>query len=147
MSSQRLLLIAVGVTAWFAAILGLPFGAAWAVQELGGGGYAVLAWGATFLVLLVGTIVGIIVAVLRGDKRAEQFVRERGAACTAYVKRYHRISMTQHRVLLLIQFPGGPLGREYVLSGLDERWLADVCARDLPTRVIAHPEGQVVVFT
>ncbi len=115
------------------------------MQELGGG-YAVVAWGASFLALLCGSILGLFVAVSRDQRRAEGFVRERGAVCTAYVKRYQRLRMTQHRVLLLVQFPGGPSGREYVIGRLDERWLADVCARDRPTRVIAHPDGQTVVF-
>jgi hypothetical protein len=146
-STQRVLLIFVGVIIWFAAIVGVPFGAAWACQELGAGEYSIAAWGGSFLVLLVGTVGGVIVAILYSGRQNDRFVREQGAACTAYVKGYRRVSMTQHRVLLLIEFPAGPQGREYMLSGLDDQWLADVCARALPTRVIAHPEGQTVVFT
>lgn len=147
MSTQRTLLAAAGAIVWFAALVGVPFGAAWACQALGAGEYSVAAWGVSFLVLLVGTVGGVIVAILYSARQNDRFVRERGAACTAYVKGYRRVSMTQHRVLLLIEFPAGPQGREYMLSGLDERWLADVCARGLPAQVIAHPEGQSVIFT
>jgi hypothetical protein len=93
----------------------------------------------------VGTIVGVFSAV---EKRALDFVRNNGVRCTAYVKRFDRFgrSMTQQKVLFMIELPGGPIGRDYVMSGLDPRWLADVCALNKPISVIAHPDATTLII-
>lgn len=134
---------------WISSIIVGPILAGWIAQELHlGAGGIMAAWTGTFLVLLVGTIVGVIVAVFWGEKSAADFVRKNGVRCTAYVKRYDRFgrSMTQQKVLFLIELPSGPIGRDYVMSGLDPHWLADVCALNKPLRVIAHPEASTLII-
>ena len=147
--STRTLLSALAGLAWIGAIIVLPIAAGWVAQELHFGGTGIMAaWTGTFLVLLVGTIVGIVGAVLWGEKSAADFVRKNGVRCTAYVKRYDRFgrSMTQQKVLFLIELPTGAVGRDYVMSGLDPRWLADVCALGKPIRVIAHPDASTLII-
>jgi MFS family permease len=148
-SSTRTLLIALGSLAWLTAIIGGPMAAGWlaAALDLGAGGI-MAAWTITFLVLFVATIVGVLSAVSWGEKRARDFVRNNGVRCTAYVKRFDRFgrSMTQQKVLFLIELPGGPVGRDYVMSGLDSRWLADVCALNKPISVIAHPDATTLII-
>jgi hypothetical protein len=73
-------------------------------------------------------------------------VQKVGIPCDAFVKTYRRISMTQHRVLFLVNFPTGPRGIEAVVEGLGDAWLADTCALARPVRVLAHPDISAVVI-
>lgn len=82
----------------------------------------------------------------RAERNAIERVRATGTPCTAYVKSYRRVSMTQHRVLFEIQLPTGSIGREYMLSNLSDAWLADVAALGRPVPVIAHPEANTIVL-
>lgn len=131
---------------WIAAVLLVPFALAWAVQLVFGTGAAMGAWVVGLVLVVGGSIVGAVVGTSWSERRAAEELRRIGATCTAHVKMFRRISMTQHRVMLAIQHPSGPFGREYVLVGLDDRWLADVCALEKPVRVIAHPDATTVVF-
>ena len=54
--------------------------------------------------------------------------------------------MTQHRVLGVVRFSAGAAGREYMLAGLSDAWLADVCALERLVRVIAHPTAETLVI-
>lgn len=88
----------------------------------------------------------ILVLSNRSDRAAEAHVRAVGTLCVAFVKSYRRISMTQHRVLFEIQLPTGAIGREYVLSGLPNAWLADVTALGRPVQVYAHSDARTIAF-
>ncbi len=98
-----------------------------------------------FVIFLFGSIAGVFAAVSRSARRTTEQVRRGGVRCVAIVKSYRRVSMTQHRVLFVVQFPSGLAGREYVLSGLNDAWLADVCALERPVRVIAHPTAEALL--
>jgi hypothetical protein len=82
----------------------------------------------------------------RADRAAREQLEKTGARCVAFVRSYRRISMTQHRVLFEIHLPSGPIGREYVVSGLADHWLADVGALGRPVRVCAHPDASTILF-
>ncbi len=112
---------------------------------------------ATFYALVMAGVVGFVVLffaplvialklIAHFERRAAEKLRATGARCTAYVKTFRRVSMTQHRVLFEIHHPQGAMGREYMLSGLDDVWLADVCALQRPVAVIADPAAKTVVF-
>lgn len=146
MTTQRVLAIALGVLLWFASLFAVPAGVGWVTSSLWGPGAGLLGGAAGFLLVLVGTIVGVFVGVSESERRAVERVRREGARCAALVKSYRRVSMTQHRVLFVVHFPEGPAGREYMLSGLSDAWLADVCALERPVRVIAHPAAETLVI-
>jgi hypothetical protein len=82
----------------------------------------------------------------RAERAAVEKVRRTGTPCTAFVKSYRRVSMTQHKVLFEIRLPSGPIGREYMLSGLSEAWLADAAALGRPVQVIAHPDAKTIAL-
>ena len=100
---------------------------------------------AGFLFFLVGTIAGVAYGLASSERQAAEWVRREGERCLARVKSYRRVSMTQHRVLWAIEFSSGVAGREYTQTGLDDAWLADVCALGKPVRVIAHPRGDTLI--
>lgn len=145
MSLRRLLAINVAVLAWFALLFAFPMAGQWIGRAVWGNEGALVGGAAGFLFMVVGTIVGLMVGIARSERQAQEQVRREGVRCTAFVKSYRRISMTQHRVLWVVQFPSGPAGREYTLEGLSDPWLADVCALGRPVLVIAHPEAQTLV--
>jgi len=88
----------------------------------------------------------ILVLSSRSDKAAREWLRKHGTHCTAFVRSYRRISMTQHRVLFEIQLPTGAIGREYVLANLDDHWLANTGALSRPVPVYAHPDAPTILF-
>lgn len=146
MTTQRMLAITLGVLAWFASLFAVPAGVGWVASQLWGPGAGLVGGAAGFVFVLVGTIVGIIVGVFWSERRAAERVRRDGVRCAALVKSYRRVSMTQHRVLFVVHFPTGAAGREYMLSGLSDAWLADVCALERPVQVIAHPDAETLVI-
>ena len=99
-----------------------------------------------FVVAVVAFPFALIALVARSERKAQERLRAEGVRCIAFVKTYRRVSMTQHRVLWVVHFPAGPAGREYMMPGLSDAWLADVCALERPVRVIAHPEGETLVI-
>lgn len=143
---QRLVAIMVGVLAWFASLFAVPAGVGWVASAIWGPGAGIVGGAVGFLFVLVGTIVGVGYGLAWSERRAVEQVRREGVRCTAWVKSYRRVSMTQHRVLWVVHFPAGPAGREYMMPGLSDAWLADVCALERPVRVIAHPEGETLVI-
>lgn len=145
MPLRKLLAINVAVLAWFALLFALPMGGQWVARAIWGVEGALFGGVAGFLLVLVGTIVGIIYGLAWSERQAQARVRREGARCTAFVKSYRRISMSQHRVLWVIHFAQGAAGREYVLEGLSDPWLADVCALGRPVAVIAHPDAETLV--
>ncbi len=80
------------------------------------------------------------------ERRAQARLRTEGVRVDAVVKTFLRRSMTQHRVLLELRFPWGPTGREYLLSGLSDDWLAHHAALGIPVVVFAHPTASTVLF-
>ena len=102
------------------------------------------------MALLPFVAIGLVLLLVKLASRAERAARERlrtsGTPCTAYVKSYRRISMTQHRVLFEIQLPTGSIGREYVLPSLSDAWLADVTALARPIPVFAHPDARTILL-
>ncbi len=146
MTTQRLLAITLGVLVWFASIFAVPAGVGWVASQLWGPGAGLVGGAAGFVFVLVGTIVGIVVGLVWSERRAVERVRREGVRCVALVKSYRRVSMTQHRVLFVVHFPTGAAGREYMLSGLSDAWLADVCALERPLRVIADPAAETLVI-
>lgn len=109
--------------------------------------WTLLAVGAVlFTVAIIAAPFVLYALIMRSERKAEERLRATGIRCTAYVKSFRRVSMTQHRVLLEIQFPSGSVGREYMLSKLSETWLADVCALSRPVRVVALPDAATIVF-
>lgn len=125
-----------GIGLFVAGLAGLAILEPW----IGVGGQAI-----GFVLLLGAAIAGFIGLIFWSERAERQRVEREGTRCRALVKSYRRVSMTQHRVLFLIDFPGGQAGREYLLSGLSDAWLADVCARGLPITVLAHPEASTVI--
>jgi hypothetical protein len=146
MTTQRVLAITLGVLLWFASRFAVPAGAGWVAAQLWGPGAGLVGGAAGFVFVLVGTIVGAFVGLSWSERRAAEQVRREGVRCVAQVKSYRRVSMTQHRVLFVIHFPTGAAGREYMLAGLSDAWLADVCALERPVRVIAHPTAETLVI-
>ncbi|MFO0607451.1 MAG: hypothetical protein U0324_30075 [Polyangiales bacterium] len=142
---QRLVAIMVGVLAWFASLFAVPAGVGWVASAIWGPGASIVGGAVGFLFVLVGTIAGVAYGLAWSERRAVELVRREGVRCTAWVKSYRRVSMTQHRVLWVVQFPAGAAGREYMMPGLSDAWLADVCALEKPVRVIAHPEAEALV--
>ncbi len=100
-----------------------------------------------FPVVMIGGIALGISLMNRAERAAQERLRRTGTACTAYVKSYRRVSMTQHRVLFEIRLPTGAIGREYMLSGLSDAWLADAAALGRPVQVIAHPDAKTIVLS
>lgn len=145
MSLRKLLAINAAVLAWFAMLFAFPMGGQWIARTVWGIEAALFGGAAGFLLVLVGTIVGVIYGMAWSERQAQEQVRREGVRCTAFVKSYRRISMSQHRVLWVVQLPSGPAGREYTLEGLSDPWLADVCALGRPVSVIAHPEAQTLI--
>lgn len=148
-STSRVLLISLATLVWLLTIMFAPMAAGWVARALDLGTLAgLLASAGTFLALLFGTVVAVFVGMSWSARRAVDFVRTNGVRCVAYVKRYDRLgrSMTQQKVLFLIELPTGPIGRDYVMTGLDPRWLADVCALNKPIRVIAHPDASTLII-
>lgn len=146
MSLRRLLAINLAVLAWIGLMIAFPVAGQWIGRAVGGPGYGLVGGAAAFVLFLVGTIAGAFFGLTWSERQSVERVRREGVACTAWVKSYRRISMTQHRVLWVIQFPQGAVGREYVQVGLSDPWLADVCALGRPVPVIAHPEGDTVII-
>lgn len=99
-----------------------------------------------FPVLIFGGVPLGIWLMNRHERATQDRLRRTGSACTAYVKSYRRVSMTQHRVLFEIRLPSGAIGREYMLSGLSDDWLADAAALGRPIQVIAHPDARTIVI-
>ncbi len=135
-----------GVLAWFASLGLVPWFTGWLASLIWGPDGALLGGAAGFLLVLVGTIVGVFVGLSRSERQATEQLQREGVCCVAMVKSYRRVSMTQHRVLFAVQFPTGLAGREYMLSGLNEMWLADVCALERPVRVVAHPTAETIII-
>lgn len=98
--------------------------------------------GMASLFIFVGALIAYFV---RRERVEQERLRTTGVLCTAFVKSYRRVSMTQHRVLFEIQLPTGSIGREYMLSGLTDEWLADVTALVRPIRVYAHPQANTIL--
>ena len=146
MTTQRMLTITLGVLVWFASLFAVPAGVGWVASRLRGPGAGLVGGAAGFVVVLVATIVGVIVGVFWSERRAVEQVRREGVRCVALVKSYRRVSVTQHRVLCVVHFPAGAAGREYMLAGLSDAWLADVCALERPVRVIAHPAAETLII-
>lgn len=146
MTTQRVLAITLGVLLWFASLFAVPWAVGWFASSLWGPGAGLLGGAAGFVLVLVGTVVGVAVAAVWGERRAAERVRREGVRCAAQVKSYRRVSMTQHRVLFVVHFPDGAAGREYMLSGLSDAWLADACALERPVRVIAHPAAETLLI-
>jgi hypothetical protein len=146
MTTQRVLAIALGVLLWFASLFAVPWLFGWVASLIWGPGGAILGGAAGFLLVLTGTIVGVFVGATWSERRAVERVRREGVRCAALVKSYRRVSMTQHRVLFVVHFPEGAAGREYMLAGLSDAWLADACALERPVRVIAHPAAETLVI-
>ncbi len=142
---QRVIAISLGVILWLLSFVLVPWATGSIATYLWGVGAGLLGGAAGFLVVLFGSIVGLVVGLSWSERRGVEQVRREGVRCMALVKSYRRVSMTQHRVLLVVQFPTGLAGREYMLSGLDDAWLADVCALEKPVRVIAHPTAETVI--
>lgn len=149
--SRPLVVLALGLA------LGLGAGLLMFVTMTGAGGASVappnLGLIVTVLALVVGGLAAFVLPVVAiimlsnwWDRRAADALRASGTRCRAKVKSFRRISMTQHRVMLAIEFPDGPSGREYVLTGLSDQWLADVCALERPVEVIADRNATTVVF-
>lgn len=141
-----MLAIAVGVILWFASLFVVPMITGSIAQYFWGPGGAIIGGALGFVTVLFGSIVGVFVAVSRSERQTTERVRREGVRCVAIVKSYRRVSMTQHRVLFVVQFPSGLAGREYMLSGLNDAWLADVCALERPVRVIAHPTAETLII-
>ncbi len=80
------------------------------------------------------------------ESAARDRLRATGTRCLAVVKSFRRISMTQHRVVFEIRLPTGSIGREYVLSGLADDWLADALALGREVPVIAHPDAGTILL-
>lgn len=135
-----------GVLAWFASLGLVPWFTGWLASLIWGPDGALLGGAAGFLLVLVGTIVGVFVGLSRSERQATEQLQREGVRCVAMVKSYRRVSMTQHRVLFAVQFPTGLAGREYMLSGLNDAWLADVCALERPVRVVAHPTAETIII-
>ncbi|MFO0625479.1 MAG: hypothetical protein U0325_07640 [Polyangiales bacterium] len=145
MPLSRLLGIMAAVLVWFAMIFVFPWIGMVIGREVSGPGGAMVGGALSFVLFLVGTIVGTFYGLTRSARLARERVQRDGVRCTAFVKSYRRISMTQHRVLWVVQFPNGLAGREYTLEGLSDAWLADVCALGRPVSVIAHPDAQTLI--
>jgi hypothetical protein len=98
--------------------------------------------GLTVVVLAV----AIVYSALATESRAHAELRRVGLPAQAIIMSFRRISVTQHHVLFRIEGPSGPVGREYVVSGLADTWLADVSATQRPVSVIWAPNiHQVIV--
>lgn len=146
MTTQRLLAITLGVLVWFASIFAVPAGVGWVASQLWGPEAGLVGGVVGFVFVLVGSIVGLGFGLVWSERRAVERVRREGVRCVALVKSYRRVSMTQHRVLFVVHFPTGAAGREYMLAGLSDAWLADVCALERPIRVIADPAAETLVI-
>ncbi|AKT41284.1 hypothetical protein [Chondromyces crocatus] len=98
------------------------------------------------LVLCVLLPAGVIALTDRAERRAIERLRREGMRCTALVKSFRRISMTQHRVLFELLLPTGRLGREYVLTGLNDTDLANWTALQVPLAASADPNASTIAL-
>ena len=154
MNPRKLLLYAAVGLGGVAFLLVTPFAFAAAARLLAPkDAHGMSATDASVIGFAVGTIATLIlaaVAIVGGTRVVERKSRERlrryGSGCVAVVKTYRRVSVTEHRVLFLVQFPSGPRGLEYTMSGLADGWLADVCAQQSAIRVIAHPDAKTILI-
>lgn len=83
---------------------------------------------------------------LTAEGRGKKRLATEGMRARAVVVSSRRISMTQHRVLFRIEGPAGPTGREYVMTGLNDAWLADVCAVQRPINVVWAPHIAALII-
>ena len=81
-----------------------------------------------------------------GDRRERARLRAEGVRAEAFVKGFRRVSMTQHRVLIEARLSSGPVGRELMVSGLADDWLAHHAALGIPVIVYASPSGSTIVI-
>jgi hypothetical protein len=111
-----------------------------------------------FLFVFVGVfglIFTLIVASNEASLRAVAELRTQGLPATVLIKGFRRISMTQHRVLCEVRLAAGAVGREYVLVGLQNDWLAHYAGLGQPVAAFVshnlsailladHPSPRVV---
>lgn len=90
-------------------------------------------------------VVAIVYPLLTAESRAHADLRRVGLPAQAIIMSFRRISLTQHHVLLRIEGPSGPVGREYVVSGLADAWLADMSATQRPVSVVWAPNIHHVI--
>lgn len=81
-----------------------------------------------------------------GDRRERARLRTEGVRAEAVVKGFRRVSMTQHRVLIEARLPSGSVGRELMVSGLADDWLAHHAALGIPVPICASLSGSTIVF-
>lgn len=108
---------------------------------------AFLSSGVLFLFLGIFALpFAIIMASHDGDRRERARLRTEGVRGDAVVKSFRRISQTQHRVLLAARLPGGVVGRELVVAGLADDWLAHHAALGQPVTIFADASGSTIVI-
>lgn len=102
------------------------------------------------IALAIAFFIGLPVLIIwlsnRHERSQQEALRATGTLCTAFVKSFRRVSMTQHKVLFEIQLPTGPIGREYMLSGLSDLWLAEVTALNKPVQVYARADANTILI-
>ncbi|MFT3765978.1 MAG: hypothetical protein QM820_10740 [Minicystis sp.] len=80
------------------------------------------------------------------ERRERARLRTEGVRGEALVKSFRRVSQTQHRVLVEARLPSGPVGRELLVSGLADDWLAHHAALGIPVAVFANASGSTIVL-
>ena len=100
-----------------------------------------------FVFLGMIAMVAVLLLLIRNDElRQEEKLRANGVQAQGIIKSYLRRSMTQHRVLLEVRLPTGSIGRERLIAGLDDAWLAHHTALGIPVPVFVDPAGSGVAF-
>lgn len=102
-----------------------------------------------FILLFVGMFGAVFVFIAasgHADKRARARLRVEGIRGDALIRSFRAISQTQHRVLVDLTLPTGRFGREIVLTGLTNEWLAHQAGLAQRVPVFANAAGTQISF-
>lgn len=144
---MRDLMIFGGVTLGLGACVVVPFAFSGLAADIWGWQGSQFGFAVGLLLMLLISFGVVYASIVVPARSARHWLLKHGQQCDGYVKTFERISLTQHRVVLqILDSHGGSVGRVYVVSGVDERWLAHVCGTSKRIQMLAHPESDDVMF-
>ncbi len=86
---------------------------------------------------------GIYFFISKTEKNKFDFVNQNGLIVDATPIQFRQISLTQIRMLFLVEYPNEQKGQEFVLTRVTTQWAADVVAKKKKVKLKAHPNHDI----
>lgn len=84
--------------------------------------------------------------IYKSEKDKKIFIQKNGFIVEATPIQFRQISITQIRMLFLVDYPTEQKGQEFVLTRVSTKWAANVVAKKIKVKIKAHPESDVAII-